>query len=84
MGGGELGGEGGGLGPFSSPFQKTEFELHHAAIRGHGRGEMLQFIQSIVYHAQVGVTHSTFGTPEIFAELKQPAHAESYHNSREI
>ena len=77
MGGGQFGGEGSGIRPALGSFQKPEPEFHHAPIGGHGGGEMIQFIQGIIDHAEVGIPHCAFGALEIFFKLNQPAHPES-------
>ena len=79
MGGGEFCGQSGGLGPALHSLQEAEFELHDTAVRRHGRGKVLQFLQRIGGHAKVGVTHRAFSPLKIFPKLIQPAHAESYH-----
>jgi len=69
MGGSELGGERGGLGPALSPFQKTELKLHDTAVSGHGGGQARQFIQSVCDHAEVRVTDGRFSPSKIFPKF---------------
>ena len=83
VGGGELGRQGSRIGPFLPPLEQAQFELHDPAVSRHRGGEVFQFLQSIIHHAEVGITHRAFGMLEVFPQLNQPAHAESYHRNAE-
>lgn len=67
MGGGEAGGEGGGVLPMLGPLEKAELKFEDAWIGGHGWGKKAKLFNGIGEHAEVGESDGAFCVLEVFS-----------------